>query len=94
MQCSNEHRLFDHLVGAGEQTGGQIEPERLGGLQVDDQLQPCGLLYGKVARLFTLQYAVNIGCGLPNQDLNIGAVLHEAALLDKFTPPIQHWQPV
>jgi hypothetical protein len=29
-----ERRLFNHLVGAGEQRGGNTEPERLGGFEV------------------------------------------------------------
>jgi hypothetical protein len=32
--------LFDHLVGAGEQSGRHIEVERSGGLHIDDKLEP------------------------------------------------------
>ena len=32
-------RLFDHLVGAREQRAGTVEAERLGGLEIDDQLE-------------------------------------------------------
>jgi hypothetical protein len=32
-------RLFDDLVGAGENRGRHGKPERLGGLQIDDQLK-------------------------------------------------------
>ena len=31
--------LFDHLVGASKQRRGTVEAERLGGLEIDDQLE-------------------------------------------------------
>ena len=32
-------RLFDHLVGSGEHGRRELEAERFGGLQIDDQLE-------------------------------------------------------
>jgi hypothetical protein len=37
--------LFDHLVGLGKQRRGHREAERLGGLEVDHQLELGRLLY-------------------------------------------------
>src|SRR5262245_24338302 len=38
-QPQQESRLFDHLVGAGEQRGRHVEAEGLGRDQVDDQIE-------------------------------------------------------
>ena len=48
-------RSFDHLVGAAEQRERDGEAERLGGLQVDDQLDLGGLLDWQVGRLLALE---------------------------------------
>ena len=44
-------RLLDHLIGQEEQGGGHCDPQRLGGLEVNDQLERRRLLNGKIARL-------------------------------------------
>jgi hypothetical protein len=43
MRCSKPHLLFDHLVGAGEQRRGHFQAERLGGVEIDQQLEFYGL---------------------------------------------------
>ena len=45
-QADMQPYLFDHLVGAGEQRRWNSKAERLGGLEVDDQLELRRLLDG------------------------------------------------
>jgi hypothetical protein len=44
-QSQQNLRLFDHLVGAAEQRERKDNAERLSGLEVDEQLDFCDLLY-------------------------------------------------
>ena len=41
--------LIDHVVGAGQEQGGNVDPNRLGGLQVDRQPRPVDGLDGEIA---------------------------------------------
>ena len=47
--------LFDHLVGAREQRRRHVEAERLGGLEVDHELELDRLHDRQVGRLFAFQ---------------------------------------
>ena len=55
--------LFDQLVGAQEEGLRDRQPERLGGLEIDDQLELRRLLDRKIGRLGTLQDSVDVGGG-------------------------------
>jgi hypothetical protein len=48
---------FDHLIGGGGQRFRDGKAERLGGLQVDDQLDLHGLLHRQIGGLFALENA-------------------------------------
>jgi len=68
--------LLDHLVGASEQWQGNREAERLGDLEVDDQLDFYHLLDRQIGRLGTLEYAADEHAGLMIRIGNVGAVAH------------------
>jgi hypothetical protein len=54
--------LFDHLIGSRKQFVWDGESERLGGLEIDDQLILCRQLHGEIGRLLALEDAVDISC--------------------------------
>ena len=49
------YRYFDHLVGGHLHDQRRREAERLGGLEIDDQLEFGRLDYWKIGRLLTLR---------------------------------------
>jgi hypothetical protein len=53
-QSQQHSPLFDHLVGAGEQRRRQVDVERPGGFEIDDEFQPSGLLNGEITGLLAL----------------------------------------
>ena len=55
--------LFDHLVGAAEQRHRKGETQRLGGLQVDHQLELCRLFDRQIGRLGAFQDLIYLGRG-------------------------------
>jgi hypothetical protein len=62
---------LDHLVGARLQGQGQLDAERLGSLEIEDQLDPYGLLDRQISRLFTLENTANVA---PNCSMLIRGV--------------------
>jgi hypothetical protein len=50
-----EHALLDHLVGLEEDRLRDRESQRLGGLEIDHQLELGGLLDGEISRFAPLK---------------------------------------
>src|SRR5262249_18088269 len=78
MLCSKKS-LFDHIVGALPQEQRHVETERLGGFQIDHQLELVRSLDGELARFCALEDAVTIGCCTLELGEWINAVGHQAA---------------
>jgi hypothetical protein len=57
-------RLFDHLIGAGEHNCRDLDAERLGGLEVNDQLVLGRRLHRQVGWFLALEEAIDVGGGL------------------------------
>jgi hypothetical protein len=60
-----EHALLDYLIRSQQQRVGNGDAERLGGLEVDHELELGGLLHRQVGRVGPLQDLVHVGCGPP-----------------------------
>src|SRR5215471_5715367 len=61
----SQFSVFIHLVGALLEQRWNLETERLGGFQVDDELELDRELDGKVTRLLAFEDSVHIGRGAP-----------------------------
>src|SRR3954447_12978666 len=59
--------LLDYLVGAQQECFGDRQPERLGGHQIDDEIELVRLLDREVGRLGSAQNFVDILGGTPEQ---------------------------
>jgi hypothetical protein len=55
-----QQKLFDHLIGAGEQTLRHRKAKCLGGLEVDDKLILRRCLYWHICGLFALEDAIDV----------------------------------
>jgi len=76
-------RSFDHLIGALLEMQRNVEAERLGGLEVNHQLELDGGLDRKLARLRAPQDAINIGRCKPKLIALLTSVGQQAAQFRK-----------
>ena len=77
--------LFDHLVGAAEQRKRESNAQRLGSIEVDDQLDFHRLLNRQVSRFGAVENPAGIDGGLAICIGKTGAVAHQAAGRSELT---------
>src|SRR5262249_22257258 len=84
--------LLDHLVGAGEQRGWHVEAERLGGLEIHDELEFSRRLNREVLWSRPVQDSADVACRASNHIGQISAVADETTGLCKFPREVHSGQ--
>src|SRR5262245_24810287 len=80
IRLSQQHSCsLDHLVSGRERLVGHGEAERLGGLEVDDQLDFPGFIDWQVGRLRSLEYAASVKADVVVRLRKIAPVAHQTA---------------
>src|SRR5258705_8741339 len=75
---------LDHLVGPLEERRRDRQPEGLGGLEVDDELEPARALDRQIGRARALHNAVDVPGRLPKQLRQIRPIAEQAAGFGKL----------
>src|SRR5215203_6841805 len=86
--------LFNHLVGAGEKRGWHGDAERLGALEVDDQLNFGGLLDRQVSWLVALENPAGVDASQTMKFRKVAAVAHQAASCGEFAKLVDRGHPM
>src|SRR5712664_394815 len=76
---------FNDLVGAGEDRGRDGEAERLGGVEIDDQLEPSRLLDRQIGGLGALEDLSSVSADQANGSSEAGSIAEQAAGSRVFT---------
>src|SRR3979490_721390 len=77
--CCVAKLLFDYLVGGGQERFREGDAERLGGLEIDDQLDLCDLLYREVRGFFALENAAGVNTDLAVRIKTVRSIAHKTA---------------
>src|SRR5437764_11667310 len=86
--------LLDHFVGTAEQRQREREAERLGGLEIDEQLDLRGLLHRQVRRLLALEYPASLDAALTVPVRNAASIAQQATGGGELTQLVDRWQRV
>src|ERR1700686_1287876 len=71
-----------------------LDAERFGGLQVENELEPCRLLHRQVGGLGTLEDVAGIDADLTKTIREVGSVAHQPAGYEQITVRIKRRNPV
>src|SRR5207237_3807419 len=85
---------LNHLVGTKQNFLWNAQTNRLGGIQVDEQLELDGLLDRQVSGLCAFEDLVNVGCRAPIEIGIARSISDETAGLDVLPGHINHRQPM
>jgi hypothetical protein len=72
------------VVGAGEESRGDLEPESGRCTEIDNEVEFRWLLDRKIARRGALENAVNVHCTTPPEIREIRSIRQQAACLGRF----------
>src|SRR5215475_3458044 len=85
---------LDDLIGAQQQRWRDGEAERLGGLEIDHQLEFRRLLDGQIAGNHTLENSIYVVSGTAKQVSNIQSVGHQATRINIRPERVHRRQPL
>src|SRR5262249_45143453 len=80
--------LFDHLVGLRKQRRRHGEADRLGGLEVDHEIERCWLHHWKFGGPFAFENSASIDSNLAIGISQAGAIADKSSRLGKFAAPM------
>ena len=84
---AHREQLFDHVIRPLQERSGHRQPESLGGLQVDHQLELRGLLDGEVGRSCAFEDSVDVGGRVPNHCVETRALASEVTRKSRRSMP-------
>src|SRR3981189_1588670 len=87
-------KLLDHLVGDREQPWREAEPECLGRVEVNHELELGCLHHRKVASLLALEDAADVDADLAMRIGNARAITHQAADFGGLTKRVDSRHPI
>src|SRR6516165_3059440 len=85
---------FDHLVGEREQLCRNLQAERLGGREVDHQLEFARLHHWQFRGLGTFEDFAGVDASLAVRIDQTGSIAHQAASRGKLANIVNRWQPL